>query len=90
MTRLPARWRCLLEAVPFAGAEQMARDAGLRDLATSLDVPLLRLYTWQPACVSFGAHEAAARRFSLTRSRRLASMWCGGRPAVAPSSIAST
>jgi lipoate-protein ligase A len=64
MTPLPRGWYCLIEAVPFAGAEQMARDAGLRDLAAMLGAPILRLYTWLPACISFGAHESAARRFS--------------------------
>lgn len=60
----PRGWRLLDEAAPRPGAEQMARDAALRSVATALGAPILRLYRWAPACVSFGAHEAAARRFA--------------------------
>jgi lipoate-protein ligase A len=64
MRRLPSGWHCLVEAAPLPGAEQMARDAGLRTLAAAHGAPMLRLYGWSPACISFGAHEAAQRRFS--------------------------
>lgn len=60
---LPRGWCLLDEAEPRTGAEQMARDAALRGLAVAIGAPILRLYRWAPACVSFGAHEAAARRF---------------------------
>jgi lipoate-protein ligase A len=63
---LPEVWRVLVEATPRSGAEQMARDEGLLVLAAESGVPHLRLYAWQPACVSFGAHEAALRRLDPT------------------------
>lgn len=66
---LPRGWHVLIEPVALPGAEQMARDAGLRAVALALEAPVLRLYSWRPACVSFGAHEAAARRFSPTAIR---------------------
>lgn len=64
---LPRGWRVLDESEPRPGAEQMARDAALRELAAAEGVPLLRLYRWRPACVSFGAHERALRRFDPAR-----------------------
>ncbi len=60
---LPRGWRVLVDEPPCTGVEQMARDEALLDLAVSSGAPCLRLYGWAPACISFGAHEAALRRF---------------------------
>ena len=42
----------------------MARDQGLLQLAQELGVAVLRLYTWEPYCISFGRNEPALRRYN--------------------------
>jgi lipoate-protein ligase A len=45
----------------------MAADTALLDLAAREGVVVLRLYRWSPFCLSFGAHEPAARRYDRRR-----------------------
>lgn len=58
------RWR-LIESGPMPGAENMACDIALLEgILADLDagrqpVPVLRLYSWQPAAVSLGYHQRA-------------------------------
>jgi lipoate-protein ligase A len=48
---------------PRRGADNMARDQALLDLAESDNVSVLRLYRWNPHCLSFGRNEPALRRY---------------------------
>jgi lipoate-protein ligase A len=45
----------------------MASDQAMLDVAESEGRSLLRLYTWEPACLSFGRNEAALRRYDRER-----------------------
>ena len=45
------------------GYENMARDQGLLDLAGREGTAVLRLYRWDPHCISFGRNEPALRRY---------------------------
>ena len=50
----PATWR-LIRSVPASGATNMAMDeAILRAVAAGLVLPTLRLYAWEPGCLSLG------------------------------------
>jgi lipoyl(octanoyl) transferase len=49
------------------GWANMAIDQALLDRAERLGENWLRLYTWQPHCLSFGRHEPATRRYDLER-----------------------
>jgi lipoate-protein ligase A len=49
----------------------MAADRALLDLAAREGVTVLRLYCWDPFCLSFGAHEPAARRYDRERAAAL-------------------
>jgi lipoate-protein ligase A len=48
----------------------MALDRALLDLARS-GTTFLRLYRWHPACLSFGRHEPALRRYDRQRIAKL-------------------
>lgn len=45
----------------------MAVDLALLDLAATEGTALLRLYRWDPFCLSFGRHEPALRRYDRGR-----------------------
>jgi lipoate-protein ligase A len=49
----------------------MALDQALLDLVTDDGDAYLRLYRWQPYCLSFGRHEPAARRYDRDRIHQL-------------------
>jgi len=49
----------------------MAIDAALLDLADTEGAGFLRLYRWNPHCLSFGRHEPARRRYDVDRIRTL-------------------
>jgi lipoyl(octanoyl) transferase len=49
----------------------MAIDLTLLDRAERLGESWLRLYRWQPHCLSFGRHEPAARRYDVERIQAL-------------------
>ena len=56
----PATWR-LLRSAPADGATNMAVDeAILRAVAAGRVPPTLRLYAWEPPCLSLGRAQAAA------------------------------
>ncbi len=63
----PVRWHLLREPDGRPGWRQMAADRALLDLAVREGVVVLRLYRWDPSCLSFGAHEPAARRYDRER-----------------------
>ena len=57
----------------------MARDQALLDLAERSGGAFLRLYRWEPFCLSFGRHEPALRRYDRNRIRDLG-LSCVRRP----------
>ncbi len=63
-------WSLLVDT-PRPGWENMAIDSALLDLADQEGAAFLRLYQWQPHCLSFGRHEPARRRYDVERIRSL-------------------
>ncbi len=71
-------WRLLIQEEPQSGAWNMAVDEAIaRQIAAGQSLPTLRLYAWQPACVSLGRHQplaeidvAACRRDGIDIVRR--------------------
>lgn len=61
-------WTLLLDS-PRPGWENMAIDSALLDLADGAGAAYLRLYQWEPHCLSFGRHEPARRRYDVERIR---------------------
>lgn len=57
----------LLLDTPRPGWQNMAVDCALLDLAAQEGAAFLRLYRWEPHCLSFGRHEPAARRYDRER-----------------------
>lgn len=65
----PARWRLVIGAgegvtsaaapEPLPGARNMAVDQALFESVQAGGVPVLRLYRWRPACLSFGRNQRA-------------------------------
>ncbi|MEP7326377.1 MAG: hypothetical protein ABI836_10550 [Gemmatimonadota bacterium] len=55
-------WHLLLDS-PRPGWSNMARDQGLLDFAERENLAVLRLYQWDPHCLSFGRHEPALKRY---------------------------
>jgi lipoyl(octanoyl) transferase len=49
----------------------MALDQALLDRAERFGEAWLRLYTWEPHCLSFGRHEPARRRYDVERIQTL-------------------
>lgn len=66
-------WHLYLEPCGRAGAENMAVDqALLDDVASGNDgTAYLRLYAWDPPCLSFGRHEPALTRYDREAIERL-------------------
>ncbi|HSJ26011.1 MAG TPA: biotin/lipoate A/B protein ligase family protein [Longimicrobiales bacterium] len=61
----PAPWRLILDAgTPLCGARNMAVDHALLASVQDGAPPVLRLYTWQPPCLSFGRNQHAAGVYS--------------------------
>lgn len=59
-----------LDATGRSGAENMARDVGmLRDV--DLGRAAIRLYRWEPACLSLGRNEPALSRYDVGRIEAL-------------------
>ncbi len=67
----PLSWFLLQEESPSAGWRHMALDQGLLDLARGTSAGFLRLYRWDPPCLSFGRNEPALRRYDRERIERL-------------------
>src|SRR2546423_15548199 len=59
-----------LDAAGRSGAENMAIDAALLDRANSGGVSFLRLYRFDPPCLSLGRNEPAARYDHTEIARR--------------------
>jgi lipoate-protein ligase A len=60
-------WRLGIEECPRPGWANMAIDQTLLDRAQVLGESWLRLYAWEPHCLSFGRHEPATRRYDAER-----------------------
>ena len=52
-----------LDETPRPGWQNMAIDCALLDLVRSGEGAVLRVYRWNPFCLSFGRHEPALRRY---------------------------
>ena len=59
----PTLW---LDPIARSGAANMAWDQTLLDLAEAEGRLFVRLYRWDPFCLSFGRHEPAQRRYDRT------------------------
>ncbi|MCU0621259.1 MAG: hypothetical protein MUC69_07145 [Gemmatimonadales bacterium] len=64
---MPEAPRLWLDLTPRPGWQQMALDSGLLAQAASRGTTVLRLYRWDPPCLSFGRHEPAARLYDRAR-----------------------
>jgi lipoate-protein ligase A len=64
-------WRLWVDATARPGWANMAVDQALLDRAESAGERWLRLYGWNPHCLSFGRHEPAARRYDRGRVEAL-------------------
>ena len=60
--QLPLSWHLWLDSIPHRGAWNMAADYTLLRLAQS-GQRWLRLYQWNPPCLSFGRNEPALTRY---------------------------
>jgi len=61
------RWHLWVDATPRPGWQNMAIDQTLLDLAVGQGLAFLRLYRWEPFCLSFGRHEPARQRYGRDR-----------------------
>lgn len=64
------RWNLLLDAEPHPGALNMAIDAALLAEADRTGASLLRLYRWNPPCLSLGRNEPALARYDRGAIKR--------------------
>jgi lipoate-protein ligase A len=60
-------WCLWVDETPRPGWANMAIDQTLLDRAELLGESWLRLYAWEPHCLSFGRHEPATRRYDAER-----------------------
>ncbi|MGQ0701813.1 MAG: lipoate--protein ligase family protein [Gemmatimonadales bacterium] len=67
---LPLTWTLLIHD-PAPGWYNMAVDSALLDLAGQEGLGFLRLYRWEPHCLSFGRNESARCRYDRERIRGL-------------------
>jgi lipoyl(octanoyl) transferase len=67
----PLRWHLWTDVVPRPGYTNMAIDLALLDRTERLGEIWLRLYRWNPHCLSFGRHEPAVRRYDVDRITQL-------------------
>ncbi len=65
------RWTLLVDPVGRPGWHNMAMDQALLGLAAEEGRAFLRLYRWEPFCLSFGRHEPALRRYDRRAIHRL-------------------
>ena len=54
-----AQWQVVIDPAGRSGAENMAIDQSLLDEAERSGSATLRLYRWDPPCLSFGRNDAA-------------------------------
>ncbi len=71
LTEAATTWHVLAEPAGRPGPENMAIDAALLAEAHRSGRAFLRLYRWDPPCVSFGRNEPAARRYDRAAIERL-------------------
>jgi lipoyl(octanoyl) transferase len=64
-------WKLWVDDLPRPGWANMAIDQTLLDRAEQAGESWLRLYQWQPHCLSFGRHEPALRRYDVDRIREM-------------------
>lgn len=62
-----AHWHLVVEPDGRPGPENMAVDVRLLEAAERDGTAWLRLYRWDPPCLSFGCHEAALTRYHRAR-----------------------
>ena len=60
-------WFLWIDETPRPGWANMAIDQTLLDRTELLGESWLRLYAWEPHCLSFGRHEPATRRYDAER-----------------------
>ena len=65
------RWRVLIEPQGRSGAENMAIDQALLEEADRTGRAFLRLYRFDPRCISFGRNEPARERYDRDAIARL-------------------
>lgn len=65
-------WHLIVETEARRGAENMALDQALLDAVAARDdgTAYLRLYRWNPPCLSFGRHEPALARYDRAAIER--------------------
>src|SRR4029434_4665896 len=56
-------WWLWVDESPRPGWQNRAIAQTLLDLASQAGFAVLRLYRWEPFCLSFGRHEPALRRY---------------------------
>jgi lipoyl(octanoyl) transferase len=71
LTAQSRTWRLLLDPDGSPGAVTMAADQALLDDAARSGTATLRLYGWDPPCLSFGRNEPAALRYDRARIEQL-------------------
>jgi lipoate-protein ligase A len=64
-------WHLWLDTTPRPGWQNMAIDQTLLEHSAAQGLAFLRLYRWEPFCLSFGRHEPAARRYGRDRVQAL-------------------
>jgi lipoate-protein ligase A len=65
------RWQVFVDADGRSGATNMATDQALLDEAARVGSSTLRLYRWDPPCLSFGRNEAATLHYDRRRIEQL-------------------
>lgn len=64
------RWTLLIDPAGRPGWHNMAVDQALLDLAAGEGRGFLRIYRWEPSCLSFGRNEPALRRYDRAAIER--------------------
>ena len=64
------RWTLLVDPAGRPGWHNMAVDQALLDLAAGEGRAFLRIYRWEPSCLSFGRNEPALRRYDRAAIER--------------------
>jgi lipoate-protein ligase A len=64
-------WHLFIDPDGRSGAENMAVDRALLDEADRVGSSVLRLYRWDPPCLSFGRNEAATQHYDRRRIEQL-------------------